>query len=208
MIDFIRRIIIQIIFKIIPLDYINKILEQDAYSKITRSAIVGNNVRMSSKTKVFNHFGDRNVIRIDENSVVYGELLTFGFGGNISIGKDCFVGENSKIWSADQISIGNDVLISHNVNVIDTSSHELNYDVRAASYKRMLIEGHSCFKGEILTAPILIEDNAWLNMNCIILRGVTIGKGAIIAAGAVVTKSVPPFTMVAGNPAKVIKKIS
>ena len=58
------------------------------------------------------------------------------------------------------------------------------------------------------TAPIKICDNAWIGMNCIILKGVTIGEGAIVGAGSVVTKSVPPWTIVGGNPAKVIKEIS
>ena len=58
------------------------------------------------------------------------------------------------------------------------------------------------------SAPITICDDAWIGMNCIILKGVTIGEGAIVGAGSVVTKDVPAWTVVAGNPARVVKKIS
>ena len=56
-------------------------------------------------------------------------------------------------------------------------------------------------------SPVVIEDYVWIGMNSIILKGVTIGKGAVVAAGSVVTKSVPPMTVVGGNPAEVIKKV-
>jgi acetyltransferase-like isoleucine patch superfamily enzyme len=56
-------------------------------------------------------------------------------------------------------------------------------------------------------APVVIEEDVWIGTNCMVLKGVTIGRGAVIAAGAVVTKDVPPFTVAAGNPARVIKRI-
>ena len=59
----------------------------------------------------------------------------------------------------------------------------------------------------IEVSPTIIEDDAWIGVNVIILKGLTIGKGAIIGAGSVVTKNVPPMTLVAGNPAKVIKEL-
>ena len=59
----------------------------------------------------------------------------------------------------------------------------------------------------VKTKPIVIEDDVWVGFNSIILKGVTIGKGSIVAAGSVVSKDVEPFTVVAGNPALVIKKM-
>lgn len=59
----------------------------------------------------------------------------------------------------------------------------------------------------VKTKNITIRDDAWIGMNCIILKGVTIGEGAIVGAGSVVTKDVPAWTLVAGNPARVIKQI-
>ncbi|MCZ8192279.1 MAG: DapH/DapD/GlmU-related protein, partial [Microcystis sp. LE19-338.1B] len=60
---------------------------------------------------------------------------------------------------------------------------------------------------DIQSAPVVIEDHVWIGFNVGILKGVTIGKGAIIGAGSVVTKDVEPFTVVAGNPAKIIKRL-
>jgi acetyltransferase-like isoleucine patch superfamily enzyme len=67
--------------------------------------------------------------------------------------------------------------------------------------------GHPKEITNVDSAPIIIEDHVWISFNSIILKGVTIGKGAIIAAGSVVTKDVAPFTLVAGNPAKLIKHL-
>jgi acetyltransferase-like isoleucine patch superfamily enzyme len=67
--------------------------------------------------------------------------------------------------------------------------------------------GHPEKNIEIGASPIIIEDDAWIGFNSIILKGVTIGKGSIVGAGSVVTKSVPPWTIVGGNPAKIIREI-
>jgi maltose O-acetyltransferase len=133
--------------------------------------------------------------------------LVFPFGGKIQIGSNSYIGEGTRIWSAENIFIGNDVLISHNCNIIDTDSHEINYIERAERVKSIVATGHPSQKGTVQTAPIYISDHAWLSYNVSILKGVKIGKGAIVAAGSVVTKDVADFTVVAGNPAVFIKNI-
>lgn len=158
------------------------------------------------EAKVYNFQNDKTKIDVSNQTHVKGELLIFGNGGAIIIGERCFIGENSRIWSANKIIIGNDVLISHNVNIMDTNSHELNDVERANGFMQIINSGHSKQPGNILTAPISIGNNAWIGFNSIILKGVVIGNGAIIAAGSVVTKDVPPYTIVAGNPAKIIKE--
>ncbi|MBS1917783.1 MAG: acyltransferase [Bacteroidetes bacterium] len=143
---------------------------------------------------------------IGNNSHIRGELLVFANGGNISIGNNCYIGEGTRLWSGESIKIGNDVLISHNCNIIDTNSHEIDFEKRKKSFVELVSKGHPFDRGNVQTAPIVIEDNAWLSFNVSILKGVRIGKGAIIAAGSVVTKDVPGFSMVAGNPATVVKQ--
>lgn len=145
------------------------------------------------------------LIKIGEGTHVAGTLLVFNYGGKIKIGKNCYIGDGSRIWSGDNIRIGDNVLISHNVNVIDTNSHELNSIERSSRYIEAFITGPWKDRGSIVSAPITIGDYAWINFNAIILKGVTIGKGAIVAAGAVVTKDVPDYAIVAGNPAKIVK---
>lgn len=145
------------------------------------------------------------LIQVGEGSHIRGTLLVFKYGGKISIGKNCYVGDGTRIWSGEDIEIGDNVLISHNVNIIDTNSHELNSVERSERYTELVNFGHWSKKGSIITAPIVIKDYAWISFNATILKGVKIGKGAIVAAGCVVTKDVPDFAIVAGNPAQIIK---
>lgn len=153
---------------------------------------------------------DNQKIIIGKGTQLQGNLMTFPYGGKIEIGSNCFIGEGTRIWSANGIKIGNDVQISFNATIIDSDSHEIDSSLRKETAKLINQNGfHTLTTApNIKTAPIVIEDGAWISFNAIILKGVTIGKGAIVGAGAVVTKDVPPNVIVAGNPAKVIKSIN
>lgn len=102
----------------------------------------------------------------------------------------CFIQQCCTFFGRGGITIGNDVFIGPKVNLI-TINHDPNPENRSATYGR----------------PIVIEDKAWIGINSTILPGVRIGYGAIVGAGSVVTKDVPPMTVVAGNPALFIKGI-
>jgi maltose O-acetyltransferase len=168
---------------------------------------IGKNSRFYPEAEVHNLQNKRDKIIIGENTHIRGELLIWPYGDGITIGDNSYVGKNTVIRAAEKIYIGNSVLIAHNVTIIDSDSHELNYVERDESFKRMFIEGHPLTKGNVMVAPIIIEDHAWISYNVSILKGVTIGKGAIIGAGSVVTKDVLPFTVYAGNPAKFIRNL-
>jgi acetyltransferase-like isoleucine patch superfamily enzyme len=156
---------------------------------------------------IINGRNNKKDIKLGENCLCRGTLLTFKYGGEIAIGNWSYIGDLTRIWSGESVTIGNHVLISHNVFISDTSAHELDYELRADRYEQLILNGMHADKTGLKTAAIIIEDNVWINPNSVILSGVTIGKGAIVAAGSVVTKDVKPFTMVAGNPAKWIKNI-
>ncbi|OFY21880.1 MAG: hypothetical protein A2X02_05105 [Bacteroidetes bacterium GWF2_29_10] len=173
-----------------------------------KNSFIGDKAVIHASARINNFSRDKNKINIGENTVIDGELLIFNYGGEIIIGDNCYIGEGSRIWSGESIRIGNYVLISHNVNIVDTNSHETNHIERGDGYVKLLKKGHSKDKGNINTASVIIEDYAWINFNSVILKGVKIGRGSIIAAGSVVTKDVSPFTMVAGNPAVVIKHLN
>jgi acetyltransferase-like isoleucine patch superfamily enzyme len=111
------------------------------------------------------------------------------------------VGGGSHLWSMNHIKIGNRVLLSFNVTILDNNSHPLDPDER---HKHFIDPKANV---SVDNAPVTIEDDSWIGCNAIILKGVTIGRGSIIAAGSVVTSSVPPFSIVAGNPATVIKQL-
>lgn len=107
------------------------------------------------------------------------------------IGKNVFINHDCTFLDIGGITIEDDVLIGPKVSLI-TESHPLNPSERKA----------------LLVKPVVIKRNAWIGAGATILSGVTIGENAVVAAGAVVSKDVPPNTIVAGVPAKVIKDIN
>jgi acetyltransferase-like isoleucine patch superfamily enzyme len=133
-------------------------------------------------------------------------LMTFAHGGRIEIGQWCFLGEGARIWSAVHISIGNRVLISHSVNIFDSLTHPLDARLRHEHFRTIMLHGHprAIDLGE---RPVEIGDDVWIGANSCILRGVTIGAGAIVGAASVVTQDVPADCVFAGNPAKLVKKL-
>jgi acetyltransferase-like isoleucine patch superfamily enzyme len=156
--------------------------------------------------RVINNLGDSGAITIGAHTHVKGEILTFGHGGKIRIGEYCFVGEHSRIWSAKDIAIGDRVLISHNVNIFDNATHPVSAKERHQQFRQIITSGHPR-RIDLAERPVIIENDALIGCMSLILAGVTIGEGAIIGAGSVVTKDVPPYTIVGGNPARVIREI-
>lgn len=108
----------------------------------------------------------------------------------ITIGKNCRINENVFI---QQAIIGNNVLIAPNVSILSVSHNHENIDIPIVD------------QGDSLPNPPIIEDNVWLGRNVVVMPGMRIGEGAIVGAGAIVTKDVPPFAIVGGVPAKIIK---
>ncbi len=161
-------------------------------------------VKFGSDARIINMQKDTSKIKVAGNSFISGELSVFKRGGEISIGEYCFVGEGTRIWSAKKIFIGDRVLISHNVGIHDSNDHPIDAVKRHEHFKHILKVGHP-EEISIIEKDIFIEDDVWIGFASIILKGIRIGKGAIIAAGSVVTKDVPPYAIVAGNPARIIK---
>lgn len=116
-----------------------------------------------------------------------------GYGGHIRIGSDVLIDDNCFITAQKLIEIGNHVQISAYSFITDFNH---NFSRRNVPINK---QGCSSFS-------VVIEDDVWIGAHSSILPGVRIGKGAVIGAGSVVTKSVKPYTVVAGNPAKEIKK--
>lgn len=156
--------------------------------------------------RIANNLPDPSAIDIGAYTHIKGELLTFAHGGRITMGEYCYVGEHSYIWSAQNILIGNRVLIAHNVNIFDNITHPLSASARHEQFKSIITSGHPKHL-DLSEQPVTIEDDVWVGCMSVILKGVTIGRGAVIAAGSVVTKDVPAWSIVAGNPAQVIKMI-
>lgn len=126
---------------------------------------------------------------IDESFGLFPPFFT-DCGKNIEIGKNVFINSGCKFQDQGGITIKDGALIGHNV-VLATINHSLDQSKR----------------GDMTPSPIVIEENVWIGSNATVLPGVTIGKGSVVAAGAVVTKDVQENVIVGGVPAKVIKKI-
>ncbi len=167
--------------------------------RICADAVLDDGVTTLESARVVNIFGERERIRVGAHSVLGGELLTFAHGGNIRIGEWCFIGEGTRIWSADSVSIGSRVLISHGVNIHDCDSHPLDAAERHEHFRRLRTAGHPRETHSIASAPVRIEDDAWIGFNATILKGVTIGARSIVAAGSIVTRDVPADSIQIGG---------
>ena len=180
----------------------------DLLCKFQASSKLDLSVKIFPEASIDNLANDSDLITIDSNSVIRGQLLVFTHGGNIKIGKSCYLGEGSRVWSAASVSIGDRVLISHNVNIHDTNSHSIDAKLRYEHFTTIMSTGHpKDNRYDIVSNKIVIGDDVWIGFNSTILKGVTVGNNSIIAASSVVTKDVPPWTIVAGNPAKIIREI-
>lgn len=163
--------------------------------------------QLARSSKIINIARTRERIRLGPNTLIRGELLVFPQGGDIAVGEWCYVGENTRIWSAASIHIGNRVLISHGVNLFDSLTHPLDAAERHRQTREIFLRGHP-LDIDLGARPVVIRDDAWLGAGCFVLAGVTIGARSIVAAGAVVTKDVPDGVIVAGNPASVLRPVA
>jgi acetyltransferase-like isoleucine patch superfamily enzyme len=147
-------------------------------------------------------------------AVIIGKHVSCYAGCSFSVGVkgQCRIGDftllNGALVMADEkIEIGSYCLISWNVGIADSDFHPLEPAQRLIDAQALA----PYFKDrparpKLITAPVKIGDNVWIGMNAVILKGVTVGENSVIAAGSVVTKSVEANTVVAGNPAVVVKR--
>ena len=160
-------------------------------------------VRFNPATKLQNLSKNKDSITIGKQSNIEGLLLVYAYGGNIKIGDYCSLSPNSRIISTKNISIGNRVLIAHNVNIIDNNSHPINEELRHKDFVESYTIGMQ--PHDLNAASIIIEDDVWIGHNSTILKGVKIGKGAIIGACSLVTKDIEAWSVNVGNPLRIIK---
>jgi acetyltransferase-like isoleucine patch superfamily enzyme len=113
-------------------------------------------------------------------------------GLDIRVGRNVFVNQNCTFYDLGGLDIGDDVMIGPNVSLI-TTGHGIEPSQR---------------RNVVIAKPIVIERNVWIAAGATVIGGVTVGENAVVAAGSVVTRDAPPNTLVAGNPARVIRSIA
>ena len=128
--------------------------------------------------------------KVDDSFLLIPPFYATG-GLDITVGQNVFVNQNCTFYDLGGLDIADDVMIGPNVNII-TTGHPLE-----PSRRRSVTIGK----------PIVIEKSVWIAAGATIIGGVTVGKNSVVAAGSVVTKDVPPNTLVGGNPARVIRSI-
>jgi maltose O-acetyltransferase len=139
-------------------------------------------IRREVCSKIFYYSG----ANINVNSGAY-----FGNGLKISIGSDSSIGQNCQI--ANDVTIGSDVMMAPEVIIFSVGHQTSNTSTSIR------------LQGNVPARPVIIGDDVWIGQRSIILPGVTVGSGSIIGSGAVVTKNIAPFSVVGGNPARVLK---
>jgi acetyltransferase-like isoleucine patch superfamily enzyme len=106
-----------------------------------------------------------------------------------------------------RLSIGDRVLIGHNSSIFDCDTHPLNAAARHQQYVEIITKGQPTHI-DLRDEGVTIDDDVWIGCNVVVLKGVTIGRGAVIGAGSIVTTDVPPYVLVAGNPARFIRDLT
>lgn len=167
---------------------LHELLKQCSYEaqKITMTL----NTSYHSREEIVEIFSELTGNKVDSSFMCFPPFYT-DFGKNITIGKNVFFNTGCSFQDRGGISIGNGSMIGMNVTIA-TLNHGLSIETRNITYP----------------SPVMIGENVWIGSNATILPGVTIGDNTVVAAGAVVTKDVPENTVVAGVPAKVVKKIN
>src|SRR4051794_40741138 len=185
-------------------------VEHDWWKEPIPSNVVFGDGFYCESAQVFRHLKSKtpgSVVFGDHVSVYGGCSFSIGVNGRCSVGNFTLL-NGALVMAEERIEIGSHCLISWNVGIADSDFHPL------ASAQR-IIDARALApyftnrppRPEIRSAPVVISDNVWIGMNAVILKGVTIGENSVVAAGAVVTKSVPPNTVVAGKPAGAGKKL-
>jgi galactoside O-acetyltransferase len=147
----------------------------------------------------------RGQVVIGEHSIINCRIDFDSPSGTVIIGDRTYIGASHLVCHT-KIEIGNDVIVSWGVTIVDHNSHSLQWRHRRDDVTQW-VNGKKGWD-QVKVAPVKICHRVWIGFGVSILKGVTVGQGAILAAGAVVTRDVPPYCIVGGNPAQVIRELS
>ena len=177
------------------------LLEMKAKQKLNKFVKLGSGSQVSHRRLTVK---EGCTVNIGENSLIEGRIIFDKENATVKIGSRTYIG-NSLLVCASSITVGDDILMAWGITIVDHNSHSVFWCERKDDVISW-IHGRKDWS-HVVCAPVTIGNKAWIGFNVIILKGVTIGEGAVVAAGSVVTKDVPPYTIVAGNPAKVVRHV-
>ncbi len=171
-----------------------------------RWATLNPTTTLNESAWIRNYLGDPRAITVGAHTHINGQLMVFWDGGRINIGEWSMIGDGSRIVSQTSVSIGSHVLISYLVDIYDTDCHPVDWKERRLDAQELML-GRYRVPTKTVSKPVVIEDDVWIGFKSTVLKGVHIGRGAIITAGSVVVEDVPAWTIVSGNPAKVVQRL-
>jgi acetyltransferase-like isoleucine patch superfamily enzyme len=146
-----------------------------------------------------------NRLTVGEHSIVQANIRFEDSGGTVRIGSRSFIGKSNLVCYRS-IDIGDDVIMSWGITITDHDSHSVDWRHRKSDVMQWG-EGYKDWM-HVPHASVVIADKVWIGFNASILKGVTVGEGAVVGACSVVTRDVAPFSVVAGNPARLIRTLS
>ena len=149
-----------------------------------------NRLTVDDAVEIRTLFSDLIGKKVDDSFLLIPPFYTTG-GAEIRVGRNVFINQNCTFYDLGGLDIADDVMIGPNVSLV-TSGHPVEPSQRRAS---------------VIARPIVIERDVWIAAGATIIGGVTVGENSVVAAGSVVTKNIPPNTLVGGNPARVIRSI-
>ncbi|GAA4452691.1 hypothetical protein GCM10023189_16510 [Nibrella saemangeumensis] len=164
---------------------------------------VGENTVIDSSASFKKYFSKLPVgLKIGSHVTLQSPALATEENGYIEIGDYSYI-SSACLAASRQISIGKYVFIAGGVTIVDTDFHPLDPAARIADTLAISTVGNKALRPVFDSAPVIVEDEVWIGFNATILKGVTIGKGAVIQPGAVVLKDVPAGAIASGNPAQI-----
>lgn len=189
--------------------FLERKLEERRQHRI-RQAVFNNasadpSLQCTANAKVLNH-GERKNIVLGAHLILDGILECYEHG-RMTIGPYTFIGR-SRLFCSKEIAVGTGVMISDNVVIMDSDLHPMSGHKRYRDMQQWVRGKFLDVYSNIKSAPVSIGNMAWIGANAVVLKNVAIGEGAVVGAGAVVTQDVPAWTVVAGNPARIIRELA
>lgn len=179
------------------------VFENDWHNGLAPANIeVGPNTVMDS-SYCFKHYRSQRSIglRVGRDVTFWRTSLSVGVDGYVEIGDGSYL-ENANLVCSCQIVIGCSVLIAGGVTIVDSDFHPVDPARRLADTVALSPSGDRARRPSVQARPVRIGDDVWIGYHATILKGVTIGSGAVVEPGSLVSRDVPPGTIVEGNPAR------
>jgi acetyltransferase-like isoleucine patch superfamily enzyme len=174
------------------------------WSQFAAGARLSHGVKLALTARLINlHAADR--VEIGLHTAIRG-ILRNERAGHIRIGSYVYVGDGVILSAAEEIAIGSGTLLAHGVQIFDNDSHPVDARERVQHF-RAILGLESAGPAKIASAPVQIGERCWIGMRSLIMKGVTVGDEAIVAAGSVVATDIPARVLAGGNPARVIKPL-